>query len=115
MLLTMMEEVRWRNSNSQVKVLGTIASIAGEFIVILYKGPLIFKKHSTNFSNQILQFLTQLNWILGGIFCIADSLFLLQCGTYIRLLFLFNQTLFTMKKNGLTLVYKKFKLFYQTS
>ncbi|KOM45651.1 hypothetical protein LR48_Vigan06g095700 [Vigna angularis] len=74
-LIFRMEEVRWRNSSSQAKVLGTVASIAGAFVVILYKGPLIFKTHSTNFSNQILQFSAQLNWILGGIFCIADSLF----------------------------------------
>ncbi|XP_022632389.1 WAT1-related protein At5g40240 isoform X2 [Vigna radiata var. radiata] len=86
-LIFRMEEVRWRNSSSQAKVLGTIASIAGAFVVILYKGPLIFKTHSTNFSNQILQFSTQINWILGGIFCIADSIFtsmwyIYQCGVF---------------------------------
>jgi len=70
-----MEEVHWRNSSSQAKVLGTITSIAGAFVVVLYKGPIIFKTRSSNFSNQILQFSQQLNWILGGIFFIAYSLF----------------------------------------
>ncbi|XP_027913534.1 WAT1-related protein At5g40240-like isoform X6 [Vigna unguiculata] len=48
-LIFRMEEVHWRNSSSQAKVLGTITSIAGAFVV--------------------------LNWILGGIFFIAYSLF----------------------------------------
>ncbi|XP_068468132.1 WAT1-related protein At5g40240-like isoform X2 [Phaseolus vulgaris] len=70
-----MEEVHWRSSSSQAKVLGTIVSIAGAFVVILYKGPSIFKTHSPNFSNQMLQFSPQLNWIMGGIACVADALF----------------------------------------
>ncbi|XP_027913530.1 WAT1-related protein At5g40240-like isoform X3 [Vigna unguiculata] len=74
-LIFRMEEVHWRNSSSQAKVLGTITSIAGAFVVVLYKGPIIFKTRSSNFSNQILQFSQQLNWILGGIFFIAYSLF----------------------------------------
>ncbi|KAK7367895.1 hypothetical protein VNO80_09915 [Phaseolus coccineus] len=48
-----MEEVHWRNSSSQAKVLGTIVSIAGAFVVILYKAKLI----------------------MGGIACVADALF----------------------------------------
>ncbi|XP_027913535.1 WAT1-related protein At3g28070-like isoform X7 [Vigna unguiculata] len=60
-LIFRMEEVHWRNSSSQAKVLGTITSIAGAFVV--------------------------LNWILGGIFFIAYSLFnsmwyIYQCGVF---------------------------------
>jgi len=69
-----MEEVHWRSSSSQAKVLGTIVSIAGAFIVILYKGPAIFKSDSPNLSKQILQFSTQISWIMGGIACVADAL-----------------------------------------
>jgi len=61
-----MEKVEWRNFSSEAKVLGTVVSISGAFVVILYKGPPIGMK---------VQFSTQLNWILGGICCVADSLF----------------------------------------
>ncbi|RDX95012.1 WAT1-related protein, partial [Mucuna pruriens] len=69
-LIFRMEEVDWRNSSSQAKMLGTIVSIGGAFIVILYKGPTILKTYSSN----KLQLSPQLNWILGGIFCVGDSL-----------------------------------------
>ncbi|TKY69831.1 WAT1-related protein [Spatholobus suberectus] len=71
-LIFRMEEVHWRQFSSQAKVLGTIVSIAGAFVVILYKGPPIFKTHLSYPSNQVL-FSPQLNWILGGIFCVGDS------------------------------------------
>ncbi|ESW29473.1 hypothetical protein PHAVU_002G073100 [Phaseolus vulgaris] len=74
-LIFRMEEVHWRNSSSQAKVLGTIVSVTGALVVILYKGPLIFKAYWSNFSSHILKVSPQLNWILGGIFCVADSLF----------------------------------------
>ncbi|QCD90600.1 WAT1-related protein [Vigna unguiculata] len=65
-LIFRMEKVEWRNFSSEAKVLGTVVSISGAFVVILYKGPPIGMK---------VQFSTQLNWILGGICCVADSLF----------------------------------------
>ncbi|KAG4401613.1 hypothetical protein GLYMA_02G032400v4 [Glycine max] len=72
-LIFRMEEVHWRHSSSQAKVLGTLISIGGAFVVILYKGPPIFKTHWSNSSNK-LQFSQQINWILGGIFCVGDSI-----------------------------------------
>lgn len=71
-LIFRMEEVHWRYFSSQAKVLGTIVSIGGAFVVILYKGPPIFRTHSSYTSNK-LQFSAQPNWILGGIFLVADS------------------------------------------
>lgn len=68
-----MEVVHWTHYSSQAKVLGTIVSIAGAFIMILYKGPTILKTHLSDSSNK-LQFSPQLNWIMGGIFCVGDSL-----------------------------------------
>ncbi|WVZ12500.1 hypothetical protein V8G54_017030 [Vigna mungo] len=70
-----MEQVHWRTSSSQAKVLGTIVSIAGAFVVILYKGPIIYRSHSNNFSDETVQSSSELNWILGGIMCVLDALF----------------------------------------
>jgi len=47
--------------------------MAGAFVVILYKGPPIFKIHSS-ISYHTLQFSPNLNWILGGFLCAGDSL-----------------------------------------
>jgi hypothetical protein len=66
-----MERIYWRHSRSQAKVVGTIASMGGAFVVIFYKGPPIFKTHSLN---NTLQFSPNLNWILGGLLCAGDSL-----------------------------------------
>ncbi|XP_047155857.1 WAT1-related protein At5g40240-like [Vigna umbellata] len=74
-LIFKMEQVHWRTSSSQAKVLGTLVSIAGAFVVILYKGPIIYRSHSDNFSNETVQFSSELNWILGGIMCVLDALF----------------------------------------
>ncbi|CAJ1931510.1 unnamed protein product [Sphenostylis stenocarpa] len=73
-LIFRMEKVHWRHSSSQAKVLGTIVSICGAFVVILYKGPLILRTHASKISMK-LQFSAQANWILGGICCVADSFF----------------------------------------
>jgi drug/metabolite transporter (DMT)-like permease len=70
-LLFRMERIYWRHSRSQAKVVGTIASMGGAFVVIFYKGPPIFKTHSLN---NTLQFSPNLNWILGGLLCAGDSL-----------------------------------------
>ncbi|XP_045812691.1 WAT1-related protein At5g40240-like isoform X2 [Trifolium pratense] len=72
-LLFRMEKIYWRHSRSQAKVVGTIASVAGAFVVIFYKGPPIFKIHSSS-SYNTLQFSPNLNWILGGLLCAGDSL-----------------------------------------
>lgn len=71
-LLFRMEQVYWRHFGSQAKVFGTIVSMAGAFVVTLYKGPEIFKTRSP-FSSNTLLFSSQLNWILGGLFCAGDS------------------------------------------
>ncbi|XP_004489874.1 WAT1-related protein At3g28070-like isoform X2 [Cicer arietinum] len=73
-LIFRMEILNWRHCSSQAKVIGTIVSMAGAFVVIFYKGPPIFKIHSSNSFNT-LQFSPQLNWIMGGLLCAGDSLF----------------------------------------
>lgn len=68
-----MEKIHWRHYSSQAKVIGTIASMTGAFVVILYKGPSIFKMHSST-SYNTLQFSPNFNWILGGLLSAGDSL-----------------------------------------
>ncbi|KAM5581585.1 hypothetical protein ABKV19_010701 [Rosa sericea] len=50
-----MERVTLRSSSSQAKVMGTLASISGAMIVVLYKGP------------TILSITTEKDWIEGGL------------------------------------------------
>ncbi|CAN0857384.1 WAT1-related protein At3g28050 [Linum grandiflorum] len=72
-LLFRMEKVVVRRTSSQAKVMGTIVSIAGAFVVTLYKGPA--KTVATSQSaqdNQSLQISTSQNWVLGGIFLTCE-------------------------------------------
>ncbi|KAL2638411.1 hypothetical protein AAZV13_06G112400 [Glycine max] len=67
-----MEKLDWRKLSSLAKLLGTIVSIAGAFIVTLYKGPaLLMGVSSANTSQQPL-LSEDSNWILAGLFLAAD-------------------------------------------
>ncbi|KAG8635055.1 WAT1-related protein At3g28050 [Manihot esculenta] len=67
-----MERVAMKRRSSQAKVLGTIVSIAGAFVVTLYKGPpIIIVSSPSLLFNQSLQS-THPNWILGGILLTAE-------------------------------------------
>ncbi|XP_045816107.1 WAT1-related protein At3g28050-like isoform X1 [Trifolium pratense] len=71
-VLFRMEQLDWRSSSSLAKSLGTIVSIAGALIAILYKGAAILKVLSpANLSQQPLSS-QDFNWILGGLFLAAD-------------------------------------------
>lgn len=64
-----MEKLVWRSSSSPVKILGTVVSIVGALIVILYKGPSIFifspPKSSISFG-EFLHSTSNSKWIIGG-------------------------------------------------
>ncbi|KAJ4729168.1 WAT1-related protein [Melia azedarach] len=67
-----MEKLAFRKSSSQAKVLGTIVSIAGAFIVTLYKGPRIIIISSPSAPlNQTLHSANS-NWAIGGLFLTAE-------------------------------------------
>lgn len=70
-----MEKVAVRSSSSQAKILGTLVSISGAFIVTLYLGPPIIIAHrpSLSFHQQIntLKSLDQ-SWAIGGLLLIAE-------------------------------------------
>ncbi|XP_057721181.1 WAT1-related protein At3g28050-like isoform X1 [Arachis stenosperma] len=70
-----MEKVALKSSSSQAKVLGTIVSISGAFVVTLYKGPPIIIIHAPSFSIQRpinnLSSVDQ-SWAIGGLLLMAE-------------------------------------------
>lgn len=62
--ITRLERVALRSSTSQAKIMGTIASISGALLVVLYKGPQVFSSPSP--SSTLLQ-PSYSNWVIGGI------------------------------------------------
>lgn len=73
-----MEKLDIRSLSSQAKIVGTIVSIAGALVVVLYEGPRIIKSASPQprlHSHQTLNS-SQTNWIIGGVLLTADYLFL---------------------------------------
>lgn len=62
-----------KSSSSQAKLLGTIVSIAGAFIVTFYKGPSLLRATSlSSSSNQLL--LLRSDWVVGGFLLAADCM-----------------------------------------
>ncbi|KAI4328221.1 hypothetical protein L6164_020594 [Bauhinia variegata] len=76
-----MERLDWRNSSSLAKSLGTIVSIAGAFVVTLYKGPALLKAFSPVNLSGLQVNSPESNWVLGGIFlaidCVMASAFII--------------------------------------
>ncbi|KAJ0112992.1 hypothetical protein Patl1_02699 [Pistacia atlantica] len=62
-----MEKVALRSRSSQAKILGTIVSILGAFIVTFYKGPALMRLSSTSNSYFHLPVSQYSNWALGGL------------------------------------------------
>ncbi|ESQ46984.1 hypothetical protein EUTSA_v10027820mg [Eutrema salsugineum] len=64
-----MEQVMLRSSATQAKIIGTIVSISGALVVVLYKGPklLVSAASFTSFESS---------WIIGGLFLASQYLLL---------------------------------------
>lgn len=74
-ILFRMEALDLRVRSSFFKFIGTVISISGAFTVIFYQGlPITFFAPS-NSTPKILLSLTGSNWVLGGFFCAASSVF----------------------------------------
>ncbi|KAL4354530.1 hypothetical protein GQ457_06G033860 [Hibiscus cannabinus] len=75
-----MERVELRREATQAKIIGTIASIAGAFVMIFYKGPKIISSLPwTSSSSSVVQLQSPLgspesNWIIGGILGAVSNL-----------------------------------------
>ncbi|KAH6801924.1 hypothetical protein C2S51_033370 [Perilla frutescens var. frutescens] len=67
-----MEELNCRNSSFLAKTIGTLVSIAGAFVVTLYKGPEILDNQSSPKLHYKYVGAPQSSWILGGLFLAAD-------------------------------------------
>ncbi|KAL2320100.1 hypothetical protein Fmac_029069 [Flemingia macrophylla] len=64
-----MEKVTLRSSSTQAKIWGSLVSILGALVVVLYKGPIVLSISSTQPSLTLDSPMTstsQMNWILGG-------------------------------------------------
>uniref|UniRef100_A0A7N0UMN1 WAT1-related protein n=1 Tax=Kalanchoe fedtschenkoi TaxID=63787 RepID=A0A7N0UMN1_KALFE len=76
-VLVGMEKLDLMQSTCQAKSIGTAVSIAGAFIVTLYKGPDIFFTSSSASENPIIRSPENSNWVIGGallfITCIAAA------------------------------------------
>ncbi|XP_024031281.1 WAT1-related protein At3g28050 [Morus notabilis] len=77
-----MEKLDLRNSKSQIKIMGTLVSIAGALIVTIYKGPAIVDPQfqstlNTSPSPKLsshMNLTAANNWIIGGIFLTCANL-----------------------------------------
>ncbi|GMJ04234.1 Usually multiple acids move in and out Transporters 40 [Hibiscus trionum] len=80
-----MEKVAFRSSSTQAKIIGTIASIFGACVIILYKGPkvissLTWTSSSSSLSSSVLLqwpsvlMSSESNWIIGGLLQIVTFL-----------------------------------------
>ncbi|KAK2970105.1 hypothetical protein RJ640_018425 [Escallonia rubra] len=65
-LIFRMEKLALRRLSSQAKIIGTVISISGAFVVILYKGPTLIKTVSQSNLLDEPSSSTQSNWIIGG-------------------------------------------------
>ncbi|XVE67982.1 hypothetical protein DITRI_Ditri09bG0031800 [Diplodiscus trichospermus] len=69
-VLFRLERVALRSSTSQAKIMGTIASISGALVIVLYKGPKLFSSQPWASSSVLLKWpleSSESNWVIGGI------------------------------------------------
>ncbi|KAE8717141.1 WAT1-related protein [Hibiscus syriacus] len=60
-----MEKIQVGSITSQAKIIGTIVSISGALVVVLYKGPKVFS--SSSLSHQRPLESSEPNWLFGGV------------------------------------------------
>ncbi|KAJ7974527.1 WAT1-related protein [Quillaja saponaria] len=66
-----MEKIALKSTSSQAKILGTIVSIGGAFVVTLYKGPPIITQRPSS-AIHISQSSLDPTWIIGGLTLTAE-------------------------------------------
>lgn len=73
-----MEKVSAKSSISQAKVLGTLISITGAFVVVFYKGPAIVStsSHTVNTVLNLPQESPHSQWVIGGTLLATEYLLL---------------------------------------
>ncbi|CAA2982084.1 WAT1-related At5g40240-like [Olea europaea subsp. europaea] len=77
-ILFRMEKLSLRSLSSQAKIVGTMVSITGALVVILYSGPVLITMHATQKSPAVtISFdrstvSSESNWIIGGVLLAAS-------------------------------------------
>ncbi|KAI5665558.1 hypothetical protein M9H77_15411 [Catharanthus roseus] len=71
-----MEKLVLRSARSQAKVIGTLISIAGALVVVLYSGPAVIEVYRSSNSIHSLLSSPRPNWAIGGLLLTADYLVL---------------------------------------
>lgn len=73
-----MEKLALRSMSTKTKIIGTIVSISGALVVVLYKGPTVLSSPASTdtASLQVPLGSSQTNWIIGGLLLSADYLLL---------------------------------------
>lgn len=66
-----MEKLQFRSLSSQAKIIGTLVSITGALVVVLYKGPIVITTHHhdsrLSFMSIVFRAMSeQADWIVGG-------------------------------------------------
>lgn len=96
-----LEKADFRSSSAQAKLIGTVVSILGAFIVTLYEGPRILKNTSSlNSTHNLTQ---SQDWILGGL--------LLAMTSVLASLFIIAQALILKKQTSKLVI----SLFYSST
>lgn len=71
-----MESVALRSSSTQAKVIGTLLSISGALVAVLYKGPILLSSPPSNELPHSLR-TSETNWLIGGLLfsgqCLTQS------------------------------------------
>ncbi|KAK9221351.1 hypothetical protein WN944_009777 [Citrus x changshan-huyou] len=70
-----MEKLALRSLGTWAKIIGTVVSVSGAMLVVLYKGPTIISPSST--ASQSLQWplqSTQSKWVMGGLLLLMENL-----------------------------------------
>ncbi|XP_031261544.1 WAT1-related protein At5g40230-like [Pistacia vera] len=74
-VISRMEKLILRSAKTQAKIIGTIASISGALVVVLYEGPTVLSSSSTHPAS--LQFLlgsSLSSWVIGGLLLSVEYL-----------------------------------------
>ncbi|XP_060672751.1 WAT1-related protein At5g40240-like isoform X2 [Ziziphus jujuba] len=76
-IILRMENVGLRRTSSHAKIIGTVVSISGALVALLYKGPTLLSSSSPVPSNKPHQYplalaTAQTNWIIGGLLLSAE-------------------------------------------
>ncbi|PON75970.1 Plant-drug/metabolite exporter [Trema orientale] len=72
-VLFRMETLDLRRSTTQAKVIGTLVSISGALVAVLYKGPTILSSQFPKVTHHFLG-TSQTNWALGGLLLAVNEL-----------------------------------------